>query len=722
MDEIFGYIERITFQNHDNGFTVAQLKSPRIADLICIVGSMAHLQPGETIRCKGHWKNHLIHGRQFDAVEYHVEAPADIIGIQKYLGSGLIKGIGPVYAKKITDTFGIDTLNVIDQTPDRLQEIKGLGKKKMALITTCWNDQKLIRELMIYIQSLGMSPAFANKIFKTYGNQSIEKIKENPYNLAREIFGVGFRSADQLAQKMGIAKDSAYRIDAGIEYVLSELSSDGHVCYPIDDYVLEAQKTLETEPQLIRDRIDVLAKEDRVELFDLLNEQQMMRFIWSKPLFLAEIGIARELKRIREGFSQIRKIDAEKALEWIQNKISIELAENQKLAITKTFESKIHIITGGPGTGKSTITKAILGIADKLTNRILLAAPTGRAAKRMTEITGRKASTIHSMLEFDFKNGGFKRNRQNPLECDLIIIDEASMIDTLLMNQLVKAIPTFAKVVFVGDINQLPSVGPGNVLKDLISSNQIAVTSLNEIFRQAAGSKIIVNSHRINNGNFPDIQNNEQSDFFFLEDEEPENVLKTIINLVTLRLPKKYGFNPVDEIQVLAPMKKGIVGTINLNTVLQESLNPKGEPLFRSGRKFLPGDKVMQIRNNYKKEVYNGDVGRILEINNVEQSLVVGFDEKEVEYDFTEVDELVLAYAVSIHKYQGSECPCVIMPVHTTHFMMLHRNLLYTGVTRGKKLVVLVGTKKALSIAVKNDVVRRRYTGLQQAMNGIHYA
>jgi exodeoxyribonuclease V alpha subunit len=402
---------------------------------------------------------------------------------------------------------------------------------------------------------------------------------------------------------------------------------------------------------------------------------------------------------------------------WVQDQLKIELAPNQKEAVTKAISSKLHIITGGPGTGKSTITNAILHITSILTQKILLAAPTGRAAKRMSEITKRKASTIHSLLEYDFKaSGGFKRNRDNPLDCDLMIIDEASMIDTFLMYSLLKALPDHARVIFVGDIHQLPSVGPGNVLKDMITSLTLSVTTLKEIFRQAAGSHIITNAHRVNNGMFPSLYNGQNSDFFFIECQENEDVLNTIIKLVSQRLPNRYGFNPAQDIQVLAPMKKGLIGTEHLNQSLQTILNPKEQALFRNGQKFQVGDKVMQIRNDYQKEVFNGDIGYILQIDNEEQQVLIQFEDKEVIYDYVDLDELMLAYAISIHKFQGSECPCVVIPVHTSHFMLLHRNLLYTGITRGKKLVVLVGTKKALAIAVKKDDVQKRYTSLHNAL------
>lgn len=716
MDEIFGFIERITFQNDENGYTVAQLKEPRKRDLTCIVGTMPALQPGESVRCSGNWKHHLVHGQQFEVKECLSEAPADLLGIKKYLGSGLIKGIGPAYADRIVEKYGLNTLNVIDRTPDLLLDVDGIGAKRVDRIKTCWGEQKSIREVMIFLQTFGVSPSYAQKIFRTYGEQSIQKLKDNPFQLARDIFGIGFKTADTIAQKLGIPKEAIQRIEAGIEYVLSKLSDDGHVCYPVEELLPTTQQILEVDSALISQRFDVLKNEKRIAVGPLTFNEVEAQFAWLMPLYACELGIAKEIARLQRTAGPLRAIDTGKALEWVQQQLRIQLAPNQQIAVATAIKEKLQVITGGPGTGKSTITNAILTISSKLTSKILLAAPTGRAAKRMSEITRRKASTIHSLLEYDFSKGGFKRNRESPLECDLIIIDEASMIDTHLMYGLLKAIPSHARVIFVGDINQLPSVGPGNVLKDMIESGRMPVTMLNEIFRQARGSRIITNAHRINEGSFPDISNHPKSDFFFLEVQEPLDVLNTISDLVAKRLPEKYGYDPINDIQVLAPMRKGSIGTLNLNVILQERLNSKGEPLMRGGAQYRVGDKVMQMRNNYKKEIFNGDVGSVKKIDHIEQQLTIDCDGKPIVYEFGELDELQLAYAVSIHKYQGSECPCVVIPVHTAHFKLLHRNLLYTGVTRGKRLVVLVGTKKALAIAVKNDEVKRRFTGLKERL------
>lgn len=717
MDELFGYIERITFHNPDNGFTIAKLQPPKIKDLVTIVGSLPSVQPGETVRCEGSWKNHLIHGKQFEVDQYKIETPADIRGIKKYLGSGLIKGIGPTYASRIVDHFGPETLHIIDTDPKKLIEVPGVGKKRVAKILSCWADQRSIREVMIFLQNYGVSPTYAQKIFKTYGKKSIEILKENPYCLARDIFGIGFCSADKVAKAMGFETHSSVRVEAGIEYVLMQLSSDGHVCYPLSEFLEEAMTVLEVEKEIIEASVENCIQENRVIVSDNTHLGITEPYIWNRPLFLSEKGIAHELKRLTKHPSELRSIDTEKAIEWVQKKLSLELAEKQQKAVIQSVTKKLHIITGGPGTGKSTITNAILSVTSALTKEIILAAPTGRAAKRMTEITGKKASTIHSLLEFDFRAGKFKRNRDNPLTCDLIIIDEASMIDTLLMYNLLKAIPSHSRIIFVGDINQLPSVGPGNVLKDFIGSHSIPVTALNEIFRQAAGSTIITNSHKINEGKFPDIRNLYDSDFFFIEAEDKEDVLSQIVSLLEKRVPQKYRYDPLQEIQVLSPMKKGVVGTENLNQVLQSVLNKKDNYITQAGKRLQVGDKVMQIKNNYNKEVFNGDVGFIHKMDTNEQLVLIDFEGKMVEYDFSDLDEIVLAYAVSIHKYQGSECPCIIMPIHTTHFKLLHRNLFYTGVTRGKELVIIVGTKKAIAIAINNDEVKKRYTGLQHTIS-----
>lgn len=716
MEEISGFLEGIVYINPENGFTVAKLKEPHKKDFTTIVGAMSEIQPGETLVCKGGWTFHPSHGRQFEVTEYTTKYPADLLGIQKYLESGLIKGIGPVYAKKIVDKFGLDTLTIIESVPQRLKEVTGIGDKRCSIIKACWDEQKSIRDVMIFLRSHEVSPSHAQKIFKLYGNNSIKKVSENPYKLAKEVHGIGFKSADSIAKKLGFADNSPLRIQSGIEHVLWELSGDGHTCYLKSALLEVANSILNVDVNSIKSQLEELIAKNEIIQSKLLLEGEEADFVWLKPLYFFEEGIAKELHRLKNHTCSLRDVDTQKAIEWVQEKLNIKLASLQKEGILKGISEKLHILTGGPGTGKSTITNAILTITEKLTRKILLAAPTGRAAKRLTEITHKKAFTIHALLEFDFTNGGFKKNRERPLNCDLIIIDESSMIDTQLMYYLLRAIPDSARVIFVGDIDQLPSVGPGYVLKDIIKSQAVSVTKLTEIFRQAKGSKIILSAHNINAGEFPYLTNSPFSDFCFIEMKEPEEIQKKILSLIKDEIPKSKKFDPFDEIQVLSPMKRGVIGTENLNVVLQSALNPSDTPFFRGGRKFHVGDKVMQIKNNYNKKVYNGDLGKIVQINTSDQELIVGFDDKLVTYDFSELDELILAYAVSVHKYQGSEYPCIIIPVHMSHFKLLHRNLLYTAVTRGKKYVVLIGTKQAIAMCIKNEEVLKRYTGLERAI------
>lgn len=704
-EELSGYVDAIVYSQPENGFTVARLKEPKKKDLTAIVGYLPGLQAGENVVLKGTWKTHPSHGRQFEVAEFTVEAPSDILGIQKYLESGLVKGIGPVYAKKIVDHFGSDTLEIIDKTPHRLYEIDGLGRKKVRQLRESWHEQRSIREVMVFLRAHGASPGYAQKIFKQYGDQSIAKVKENPYRLAKEVFGVGFKMADSIALKLGFALHSPERLAAGIEFVLWELAGDGHTCYPLADFKPIAAKMLEVDEPLVEKEVKALINTQLVEADGK---------IWLKPYFAYEQGIAKDLLRLVHGRQAIRPIDAEKAADWVQTQLSIQFAEQQKKAVIQALTDKVHIITGGPGTGKSTITNAILAITQKLTNKITLAAPTGRAAKRLTQITHKMAFTIHSLLEMDFASGGFKKGKDNPIDCDLIILDEASMIDTQLLFHLLKAIPTRSRVLIVGDIDQLPSVGAGTVLRDLIQSGQIGVTRLTEIFRQAKGSKIITNAHLINQGEFPEISTHERSDFHFISAETPEAIGQVILQLVSQEIPRLWKYDPIDDIQVLSPMKRGLVGVEMLNDALQNLLNPSTKPFFRAGRRFHLYDKVMQIKNNYDKNVYNGDIGRIAEVR--DDGIIVRFDEKEVEYELADLDELILAYATSVHKYQGSECPCIVMPVHTSHFKLLQRNLLYTAVTRGKKQVYLVGMTKAIAIAVNNNQVQTRYTGLEKAI------
>jgi len=717
MEEIHGYIERITFQSPENGFTVARLKQRGKRELTAIVGTMPSVQAGESVLLKGQWKENVTFGLQFQVDSFEVETPQSTEGIQRYLGSGLIKGIGPVFAERIVAYHKEETLEIIDTTPEILLKIDGIGPKRIARIKACWEEQKAIRELMLFLQGYGISPTYAQKVFKTYGEESKKVIEENPYQLARDVYGIGFKTADQTAQKLGIDKQADIRIDSGVEYVLAKLAGDGHTCFPQSTFLEKARQLLEVEAEKIETRLDFIESEGRIVIAPLEGKDgKITDFLWLKPFHVSERGIARELKRLYEQPTLFSISFDANIIQSAERKLDIQLAPKQRLAVERSLQAKMHIITGGPGTGKSTITKVILQVLSQLKGRILLAAPTGRASKRLAEVTGREASTIHSLLEYDFSIGGFRRNRDNPLECTLLIVDEASMIDTILMYSLLKALPDNSRLILVGDTDQLPSVGAGDVLRDLIASSRVPVTRLAEIFRQAAQSTIVTNAHKINAGVFPDIKVNKKGDFFFIQEDHPERLTQTILDLVKKRLPKAYGLHPMRDIQVLSPMNRGVIGNRNLNHALQKELNPSDEPLIKMGRAYHRGDKIMQIQNNYDKEVFNGDIGFITKIDRIEQEVVVDFDGQRVVYDFGDLDQLVLAYAVSIHKYQGSECPCVVMPVHTTHYKMLFRNLLYTGITRGKKLVVIIGTRQALSIAVKNNQAGERYTGLRSAI------
>ena len=716
LDSISGFIENIVYISPENGFTIARFKEEHKKELTTILGYFPSIQPGESLTCRGTWKSHPKHGKQLEVADYEITAPSDLIGIRKYLESGLIKGIGPVYAKKIIQKFKERTLEILDQTPYRLLEIEGIGEKKIESIIQCWSEQKSIRNVMIFLRKHEVSPAFAQKIFKAYGDKSIEQVQKNPYQLAKDVFGIGFKMADTLAKNLGFDPQSSERIQAAIEFLLWELSTEGHTCYPKEKLVEKSSTLLEIEPEEVGKNLDALLFSKSLFQEERVFQGEKITLIWLQTLYTCEKGIAKELDRLLRGISAIRTIDKSKAISWVEEKLAIAFAEKQKEAILESLSHKVHILTGGPGTGKTTITKALLTILGKLCPNVLLCAPTGRAAKRLSQITRKKAFTIHSLLEMDFSSGGFKRGKDNPLTCEFLIIDEASMIDTFLLYHLLLAIPTSAKVLFIGDIDQLPSVGPGQTLKDLIQSGVISVSRLEEIFRQASYSRIILNAHRINQGNFPDLFYSEKSDFRFDPIEDPEKIQERLIHLAAKELPSKKNLDPFKDIQILSPMKKGSLGTEKLNLILQQTLNPCKTPFYKGGRCFHPKDKVMQIKNNYQKNVFNGDVGFILYIDMQEQKMIVTFDQREVEYEFSELDEITLAYAVSVHKYQGSECPCILMPIHTSHFILLYRNLLYTAVTRGKKLVVIVGSKKAVALAIKNQEVYQRFTGLEKML------
>jgi exodeoxyribonuclease V alpha subunit len=719
LAELQGQIERITYTNEENGFTIARLKVYGQRDLVTVVGNLMAPTPGEIIKMKGEWADHAKYGEQFKIVQYKTAVPASVYGITKYLGSGLIKGIGPVMAKRIVKQFGKETLDVIENDIEKLAEIDGIGKKRIGMIKNAWQDQKEIREVMLFLQTHNVSSGYATKIFKHYGNRSIQVVKENPYRLATDIFGIGFVTADHIAEKLGFSKDSELRAEAGILYVLHQLADEGHVYYPYEALVKKCQEILAVDREVIVKAFGTIAVDKRIVIEDL-NEHieefaENKKAVYLAKFHVSETGIATRLKRLVKAPGAIREIDPDKAIEWVQKQLAITLAGRQVEAVKCAVANKVMVITGGPGTGKTTIINAILKIFSTLKVNIMLSAPTGRAAKRMTEATGHKAKTIHRMLEYSIQKGGFQKNVDYPLDCDLLIVDEASMIDTILMHHLLKGIPPTATFILVGDVDQLPSVGAGNVLGDIIASGAIPVVELNEIFRQAKESLIIVNAHKINSGLLPSPKqsDNKLDDFYFIEQEDPEEVVRIILELAKERIPERFGFDAVDDIQVLTPMHKGIVGAGNLNVELQSTLNPGQGGVMRGNRNYRLNDKVMQIKNNYDKEVFNGDIGRITRIDQEARKVTISFDGRDRAYDYTDLDEIILAYAVSVHKSQGSDYHAVIIPIVTQHYILLQRNLIYTAITRGRKLVVMVGTRKALAIGVKNDKTKRRYTYLR---------
>jgi exodeoxyribonuclease V alpha subunit len=712
QEVLAGLVERVTFHNSDNGFCVLRAKARGHRDLVTVIGHAAIISAGEWITASGEWVNDHTHGQQFKATFIRTSAPTSIDGIEKYLGSGMIRGIGPVYAKKMVTAFGEKVFDIIEAEPERLREVTGIGVVRAKRITDAWAEQKIVREIMVFLHSHGVGTARAVRIYKTYGSDAVQVMTENPYRLARDIRGIGFKTADAIAMKLGVEKTAMIRVRAGISYALTEAMDDGHCGLPTADLVPLAEKLLEVGADLIRTALD-LELADGTVIADSLGETDC---IFLANLYRAEQAIAEKLLALTRAKLPWGSIDADKALPWIEQRIGIELAPSQNAAVRLALASKVLVITGGPGVGKTTIVNSILRILAAKTVKLLLCAPTGRAAKRLSETTGQESKTIHRLLEVDPKGGGFKRNMENPLDCDLLVVDEMSMVDVMLMHALLKAVPERAALLVIGDVDQLPSVGPGQILADMITSGAVPVVRLTEVFRQAAQSRIITNAHRINQGSVPDLGKPEgDSDFYFVQADDPETAVPRIIELVKTRIPQRFGLDPIRDIQVLCPMNRGGVGARSLNIELQAALNPAGErKVERFGWTFAPGDKVMQIENDYDKEVYNGDIGYIDDVDSEEGELTASFDGRAVIYGFGELDTLVPAYAATIHKSQGSEYPAVVIPVMTQHYTMLQRNLLYTGVTRGKKLVVLVGQKKAVAIAVRNCSGRRRWSKLQE--------
>jgi exodeoxyribonuclease V alpha subunit len=726
-ENLRGTLERITYVNEGNGYSVFRIRPEGESDSVVAVGISAPRVPGEELELCGAWAVHPRFGIQFQFSDCRPLLPATIDGIKKYLGSGLVKGIGPVVAQKIIDAFGESALEVLENNPESLLDIRGIGRKTLDSIKQSWEAQRGVSAVMRFLQSNGVSPGFAARIYREYGNDSIQVVRENPYKLAEDVFGIGFLTADKFASNMGVPHDSQMRLDSGVGYALAELVGEGHVYVPRGKLAEQAGKLLGVPTDAADDAIGraLLARALAAEAIRPAPDAEPVEAVYMPMYYVFETKCAQLLARLaapkgeEEILAGYAAVDSDNAVSWVQKAMKVSLSEKQIEALRMALHSKVAIITGGPGTGKTTLISAIIGVLGELKLGIRLAAPTGRAAKRMAEATGREAVTLHRLLESDGRR--FGRDEHTPLDCDLLIVDEASMVDIHLMYRILCAMPPSAHLILVGDVHQLPSVGPGNVLNDLISSGAIPVAELSVIFRQARGSGIIVNAHRVNSGLMPqEAEGSGLRDFYFVEQEDPSRCLDIILSLVKERIPKRFGLDPVEDIQVLTPMHKGLLGASNLNAVLRGELNSgDGNSIVVGNRVFKTGDKIMQIKNDYEKEVYNGDIGLARAVDADARLVDVDFDGRVVRYVADDLDELVHAYAVSIHKSQGSEYPAVVIPIHTQHYVLLQRNLLYTGITRAKELAVLVGTRRALGIAVKNDLTRQRFTHLAERVRSL---
>ncbi len=722
LSSLNGVIERITFHSSESGYTVARLNTGNVNQLITVVGSFANIQAGQTLQLQGQWREHPQYGSQFQVVHYKESKPATLTGIEKYLGSGLIKGVGPVTAKRIVKHFGLDTLDIIEHQIERLVEVPGIAQKRIAMIQRTWAEQKSIKDVMVFLQSHGVSTTYAVKIYKQYGEGAIATVKTNPYQLAIDIFGIGFLTADQIARNVGVSPWSKFRYRAGVLHVLSKASEDGHCYLPQSQIIPLTQELLTTEEHEAEEEAILGILLEMVRSEELVREQDGEPLYYKPSFFYAEQHLA---KLLQQKLVTSLAVDPERVKSWIDRYTAsrqIELSSQQYLAVETAAKEQVMILTGGPGTGKTFVTRTIVTLWKAMGRQIACAAPTGRAAKRLTEMTGIEAKTIHRLLEFDPSKMGFKRDLDNPLDCSAVVVDESSMVDLFLAHSLLKAIPGKAQLLMVGDIDQLPSVGPGNVLKDLIASEKIPVVRLNQVFRQAASSAIVRNAHQINHGHYPQLEPVSMkaiSDCLWHSGgTEAEHGVQTICDLIEhyIRLA---GFNPATDVQVLCPMTRGLIGTRNLNKVLQQLINPPSEEkseLVRGDSILRLNDRVMQLKNDYNKEVFNGDLGIVMDLDHIEKKAIINFDERDVVYDYADLNEITLAWATSIHKSQGSEYPVVILPIYTQHYVMLSRNLFYTGLTRAKQLALIVGSSKAIAIAVKQVKQQMRYTKLKERL------
>lgn len=712
-----GNVDRIVYADPETQFGVVVIVGPGRGAETVLVGNLFGIQPGEYIRCQGRYELDPRYGKRFRVDHYESVLPSNVAAIEKFLSSGLIRGIGKTYAKRLVERFGENVFDIIENEPQRLREVDGIGPKRIDQIIRSWEQHRAVRDLMLFLQQYGIPQSFAPRLLAEYGSDTIEQIRRNPYQLALDIKGIGFKRADALAERLGIPRESIERVKAGVYYLLHEMAEDGHCFYPADPLIEQASTILEVGHDLVVSAINALQSEKRVVLEILPDET---RAVYLTPLYRHEVGVTQLLTRLIRTPKLFPKLDAEAELERFEQRYRFTLATQQRHAVAMALKGGVMVVTGGPGTGKTTIIRTILTILQGAGIRVHLAAPTGRASKRMQELTGYDASTIHRLLQYSPQEGRFLRNPQNPLRTDFLIVDETSMLDITMAYHLLRALPATASLIFVGDVDQLPSVGPGNFLRDLILSETIPTVALHEVYRQAQESMIITNAHRINQGKMPVLpRQTDKTDFLFVQAEAPDQVLEEIKRLAVVDLPKRMGFSPTREIQVITPMHRGLIGAQNLNRELQQVLNPNSPGIERGGMTFKVGDKVMQTANDYDKDVFNGDIGFITNIDREEQLLKVRFDQRVVVYDFSELDQLELAYAITVHKSQGSEYPAVIMPVHTTHALMLQRNLLYTAITRGKRLVCLVGQAKAIALAVHNVNQTPRYSGLHLRLRNV---
>lgn len=720
VDDLEGTVERVTFFNPENGYSVIRLKPARGADLVTLVGNLPELTPGEHVRLQGQWTSHTEYGRQFRVERCEQTLPATVEGIRRYLGSGLIKGVGPKTAERIVQAFGAETLNVIDLEPQRLREVPDIGPKRYRLIREAWDTQKHIKEVMVFLQGHGVTTGLAVKIYKQYGDDSLNVVRRDPYQLARDIWGIGFRTADKIARALGLSPEAPSRLEAGLAFALSEMADQGNVYVPEPKLLTTAVELLEVAPELLPPALDRLQAARRIQRDQLPGAQAPA--VYLMPFYQAEVHVAQRFKTLLNAPES--RLDDLRALDWPAVFAGLEagpgglqLSPEQRQAVQSAIAHKVCVLTGGPGTGKTTTLRSLIQLLERRHHPVALGSPTGRAAKRLSEATGRPAQTLHRLLGFG-PEGGFKFNEQQRLPAHMVVVDEVSMLDLLLTNSLLKAIDPAAHLLLVGDVDQLPSVGAGNVLHDLVESGQVPVARLETIFRQAAGSHIITNAHRVNHGQVP-VFDRDARDFFLFPADEAEAAAERVVEVVQARIPRRFGLDPLVDVQVLAPMHRGAAGVGNLNSRLQAALNPPAAARSErqlGGRIFRAGDRVMQIRNNYQKEVFNGDIGRLAEVDTENQTLTVVYDGRPVLYEWSEADELVHAYAVSIHKAQGSEFAAVVVPLVSQHYMMLQRNLLYTAITRARQLCVLVGSRKAIAIAVRNAKVAHRWTGLAQRL------